>query len=69
MRRLAAFERLDTAIAGSRTVPVRSGLSGVKTLEFSKTTSTERRAAGGDRPRSGGCIKMRPSLRIVTTGF
>jgi len=24
------------------------------------TTSTERRAAGGDRPRSGGRVKMRP---------
>ncbi len=25
-----------------------------------QTTSTERRAAGGDRPRSGGSVKMRP---------
>ena len=25
-----------------------------------QTTSIERRAAGGDRPLSGGCIKMRP---------
>jgi len=28
--------RLDTATAGPRTVPVRSGLSGVKTPEFSR---------------------------------
>ena len=27
-----------------------------------RTTSTERRAAGRDRPRSGGCTKMRPEL-------
>ena len=27
---------LDTATAGPRTVPVRSGLAGVKTLEFSR---------------------------------
>jgi len=27
--------------------------------------STERRAAGGDRPRSGGCVKMRPRPRSV----
>src|SRR5881394_718882 len=26
-----------------------------------RTTSIERRAAGGDRPLSGGCIKMRPA--------
>jgi len=26
-----------------------------------ETTSTERRAAGGDRPRSGGSVKMRQS--------
>ena len=25
-----------------------------------QTTSTERRAAGGDRPRSGGTVQMRP---------
>ena len=25
-----------------------------------QTTSTERRAAGGDRPRSGGSVNMRP---------
>src|SRR5439155_20483484 len=30
--------------------------------------STERRAAGGDRPRSGGCVKMRP-LKISNTTF
>jgi len=28
--------RLDTATAGPRTVPVRSGLSGIKTPEFSR---------------------------------
>jgi len=31
-----------------------------------QTTSTERRAAGGDRPRSGGSVKMRP-LRLLQT--
>jgi len=29
-----------------------------------QTTSTERRAAGGDRPRSGGSVKRRPKLQI-----
>jgi len=27
-----------------------------------QTTSTERRTEGGDRPRSGGSVKMRPRL-------
>jgi len=27
-----------------------------------QTTSTERRAAGGDRPRSGASVEMRPGL-------
>jgi len=28
-----------------------------------QTTTTERRAAGGDRPRSGGSVKMRRACR------
>jgi len=32
-----------------------------KGLGMLQTTSTERRAAGGDRPRSGGSVKRRPS--------
>ena len=48
---------LDTANARPRTVPVRSSLAGVKTLEILHATSTEGRAAGGDRPRSGGSAK------------
>src|SRR5213075_3043191 len=29
-----------------------------------RTTSTERRAAGGDRPRSGGFVKIRPQTNV-----
>jgi len=37
----------------TRTVPIRSGLSGPKTAAFSKSASSCPRAADGDRPRSG----------------
>src|SRR6266540_1095383 len=49
---------LDTTSAGPRTVPVRSGLSGVKTLELSRIPrSSDVLRAGTAR---GGCVKMRP---------
>jgi len=30
-----------------------------------QTTSTERRAAGGDRPRSGGSVNLHPVARCI----
>jgi len=60
------IHRRSSAVARPRTVPhrlVRSGHSGIL-----QTTSAERRAAGGDRPRSGGCRAWAQWLALFDCG-
>ena len=55
LRRFRSVGRpADTAASGARTVPVRSGLAGVGTLNSQDHLDRAKYDAGGDRLRSGG---------------